>query len=179
MIPRTRLFSRSRRRSNVVAATLLLTALASVACTPMTPPGSTTTTTTTAPSSWTAGACPTNSGVTVVVDVATPGAPPVVRCALGAQSSGLVALANAGFTAVGEPGVAPVCQIDGFPAEGFPFCWLTGGYWSYWAAPSRGAAWQFATTGPGAGPVPQGSVQGWAWAPGFTSDGPGVGSDGT
>jgi hypothetical protein len=177
MFPRTRLSSRSRRRSNVVAATILFTASAvvGVACTPVTPPGTTTTTT---PSTWTAGACPTSSGVTVVVDVATPGVQPVVRCALGAQSTGLVALANAGFTAVGEPGVAPVCQIDGFPAEGFPFCWFTGGYWSYWAAPTRGADWQFATTGPGAGPVPQGSVQGWAWAPGFMSDGPSVGSDG-
>jgi hypothetical protein len=178
MLPRTRLSSRSRRRSNVVAVITLLgaSALAGVACVPTTPPVSTTTTT--APTTWTPGACPSASGVTVVVDRAT-AAPPVVRCATGAQASGLAALANAGFTAVGEPGVAPVCQIDGFPTEGFPFCWYTGGYWSYWSAPSRGAAWQFATTGPGAGPVAQGTVQGWAWAPGFASDGPRVASDGT
>ena len=179
MLSRTRLSNRTRRRSNVVAAIALLgaSALAGVACVPSTPPASTTTTTT-APTTWTPGACPSASGVTVVVDRATAAAP-IVRCAIGAQASGLAALANAGFTAVGEPGVAPVCQIDGFPTEGFPFCWYTGGYWSYWSAPSRGAAWQFATTGPGAGPVAQGTVQGWAWAPGFAPDGPRVGSDGT
>jgi hypothetical protein len=153
------------------------------ACTPPTGGGGTSTTTTapttTVPSTWTSGACPGASGVTVVVDFSSLRDEVVVRCALGAQSSGLVALANIGLAAVGEPGVAPVCQIRGLPSEGFPFCWFTGGYWSYWAAPSRGAPWQFATTGPGAGPVPQGSVQGWAWAPGFVSDGPSVGSDGS
>lgn len=48
MLPRTRLFSRSRRRSNVVVASTLLTAvaLATTACIPPTPPGPTTTTST-------------------------------------------------------------------------------------------------------------------------------------
>lgn len=168
-------------RSVLAALAATVVALAA-ACAP--PPGgggttTTTTTTTTAPSTWTPGACPTNSGVTVVVDAAGLAGAPVVRCALGAQATGLAALANAGFAAVGEPGVAPVCQIDGLPVQGFPYCWFTGGYWSYWTAPSRGAPWQFATTGPGVGPVPQGSVQGWAWAQGFVSDGPRVGSNGS
>lgn len=163
---------RLRRTALAVAAVVMVTA---AACTPV-PGGGSSTTTTTAPRTWTPGPCPGSSGVTVVVDTAVASAAPVVRCALGAQPSGIVALANAGFAAVAEPGVAPVCQIDGHPAQGFPYCWYTGGYWSYWVAPTRGAPWQFATTGPGAGPVAQGSVQGWAWAPGFVSDGPRVSS---
>jgi hypothetical protein len=147
------------------------------ACAPPSGGGSTSTTTT-VPSTWTPGPCPTSSGVTVVVDFADLDDDVVVRCARGAQVSGLAALDAVGLPAVGEPGVAPVCRIRGLPTQGFPFCWFTGGYWSYWSAPSRGAPWQFATTGPGAGPIPQGSVQGWAWAPGFASEGPSVGSDG-
>lgn len=25
-----------------------------------------------------------------------------------------------------------VCTINGLPMQGYPFCWLTGGCWSYW-----------------------------------------------
>ncbi len=170
----------TRLRTSLVTVVGVLVAIAA-ACTPPAGGGggaSTTTTTTTTPATWTPGVCPGTSGVTVVVDFATLHDQVIVRCALGAQSSGLAALTSVGLAPVGEPGVAPVCQLAGLPSEGFPFCWFTGGYWSYWTAASPGAPWQFATTGPGAGPVPHGSVQGWAWAPGFVSAGPTVGSDG-
>ena len=170
----------TRTRSVLLAVVGALLAVVA-ACTPTTGGGGAPTTTAptgTVPATWTPGACPGTGGVTVVVDFASLRDDVVVRCALGAQSSGLVALTNVGMPPVSEPGVAPVCQISGLPAEGFPLCWFTGGYWSYWTAPSRGAPWQFATTGPGAGPVAQGSVQGWSWAPGFVSAGPTVGSDG-
>ena len=135
------------------------------------------------PSTWTPGACPTDSGVTVVVDFAELSDDVVVRCALGAQASGFDALQNAGF-AVGQqtPGQAApgaLCQIDALPAEGYPYCWSTGGYWSYWKADSPGASGGFAPVGPADGPLEEGSVEGWAWAQDFTTDGPSVGSDGS
>lgn len=115
--------------------------------------------------------CAAGQGVTVVVDFN--GLPGGIRvgCAPGAQASGLSALAAAGF-AVGMgdvPGV--VCTIDGAPVEGYPFCWSTGGYWSYWRAP-RGGSWAFSPVGAGGGPLPVDSVEGWSWAPGFASSAP-------
>jgi hypothetical protein len=167
-----------RTRSRTLLAVMVVLVAAAAACTPPTGGGGTPSTTT-VPATWAPGPCPGTSGVTVVVDFATLRDEVVVRCARGAQSSGLAALANAGFAPVGEPGVAPVCQLAGLPTQGFPFCWFTGGYWSYWTAPSRTASWQFATTGPGAGPLPQGSVQGWSWAPGFVSTAPRLRGDGS
>ena len=131
------------------------------------------------PTTWTPGPCPTDTGVTVVVDCAELDDEVVVRCALGAQASGLAALTNAGFTLGQQAGAGSVCQIDSLPAEGYPYCWLTGGYWSYWRADTPGAEWGFAPTGPAGGPLEEGSVEGWAWAQDFASSGPSVSSDGS
>lgn len=149
---------------------LLGTILVAGACVPP-PPGP--------PATYTEGPCPTDSGVTVVVDFADLGPDEIVRCALGPQADGYAALAAIGVDVTTESGPGTVCTMDGLPAEGYPFCWLTGGYWSSWRVDAQGDPWAFATTGAGDGPLVEGSVEGWAWAPGFVSDGPSVGSDGS
>ncbi len=155
-----------------IAALAALAALAA-ACTPVYP-GSPT---------YTAGVCPTgDSGVTVVVDwTADLNNQQLVRCALGAQDSGLDALANIGLAVnTNAPGAVPgsVCTLNGLPTEGYPYCWLTGGYWSYWSAASQAGTWGFAPFGAGDGPLVEGSVIGFAWAQDFLSDGPRTGPDG-
>ncbi len=81
---------------------------------------------------------------------------------------------------VNAPGAVPgsVCTLNGLPTEGYPYCWLTGGYWSYWAAPSQAGAWDFAPVGAGDGPLVEGTVIGFAWAQDFLSDGPRTGPNG-
>lgn len=157
-----------RSRSLLGATFLAAITLVAAACVPPAPP-----------TTWTPGVCPTDAGVTVVVDFDPMSDEAVVRCALGAQDSGLDALENAGFTVTSEPGPGTVCTIDALPAEGYPYCWLTGGYWSYWKAGAQGDAWSASGTGPGAGPLTEGSVEGWRFAPGFVGSAPRVSSDGT
>lgn len=112
-------------------------------------------------------ACEVGEGVTVVVDFADLGGV-AVGCAPGAQASGFAALAAAGFSVGFEGGPGMVCTIDGRPAEGYPYCWSSGGYWSYWKK-DRGGTWDYSRTGGGAGPLAVDAVEGWRWAGGFTS----------
>lgn len=112
------------------------------------------------------GRCGGDEGVTVVVDFAAFRDEVVVRCALGAQVSGFSVLENASFSH--DPGRFPgtVCQLDGLPTQGHPYCWTTGGYWSYWKAGRSGDAWTYSEWGAGAGPKPApGAVEGWRFAP--------------
>lgn len=113
-------------------------------------------------------ACEPGEGVTVVVDFGSLPGGVVVGCAPGAQANGFAALAAAGFTVGFDGGPGMVCTIDGRPVEGYPFCWSTGGYWSYWKK-DRGGAWDFSRTGGGSGPVAVDAVEGWSWAADFSS----------
>lgn len=120
----------------------------------------------------TAGACPTKSGVTVIVDFQSLPGGVVTNCAPGKQASGYKALQNAGFT------VAPVsqdssmgrfvCRINGQPTPQ-QFACLTyppmNAYWSYWHA-SRGGKWQYSSTGADGFVPPEGSVEGWSYGAG-------------
>ena len=114
---------------------------------------------------WSDGACPTSSGVTVVIDFQELGGGVHVRCAPGAVSSGLDALRQAGIdhqTAVRFPGF--VCKIAGRPAN--DPCVNTspaGAYWSYWLAP-RGGQWCYSNWGAGNRTPPQGTVEGWSFS---------------
>jgi len=119
-------------------------------------------------------ACPVGSGVTVVVDFTELDDTVRIGCAPGAPANGFTALAAAGFVTTNESGPGTICTIDGLPTEGFPFCWLTGGFWSYWKSPDRDAVWSGSTTGGGSGPLVEGSVEGWSWAPGFSGAAPRV-----
>jgi hypothetical protein len=121
----------------------------------------------TAAASWTAGACPTSAGVTVVVDYASLGGGIVVRCAPGRPANGLQALAQAGFVVDLVSGTPFVCHIEGQPSdqtcETYP---PANAYWGYWQA-ARGGAWTYASAGAGSsGTAPQGAVQGWAFEAG-------------
>ena len=136
----------------------------------------------TGPPTWTDGPCPDSSGVTVVVDWSTDlSNQQLVRCALGPQASGLAALQAIGLAVnTNAPNAEPgtVCTLNGLPTEGYPYCWLTDGYWSYWRAPSTAGTWDFSPAGPSEGPLVEGTVEGWAWAQDFVSDGPRLGPDG-
>lgn len=150
------------RRALAVAAMGL--ALVAGACAPTTGGGTTTTTTppVTTPATYKDGRCTGTEGVTIVVDFMPFQDVVVVRCALGPQTSGFAVLAHAGFTT--DPGRYPgtVCQLDGFPIQGHPFCWTTGGYWAYWKSTTAGGPWVFSEWGAGAGPSPApGAVEGW------------------
>lgn len=115
--------------------------------------------------------CAPGEGVTVEVDFLKAGATPddpaqdrvALGCAEGPQESGFAALANAGFTTSSESGPGTICRIDGLPAEGMPYCWLSGGYWSYWR--SNGLdPWAYSTVGAGTtDTIPVDSVEGWAF----------------
>ncbi|MCW5954518.1 MAG: hypothetical protein KIT69_19875, partial [Propionibacteriaceae bacterium] len=90
------------------------------------------------------GACVETEGVTVVLDygyalegTTMPDPSIIVRCALGTQGSGWIALENAGIAVASVPGFVggALCQLNGYPAAGYPLCWYSpGGYWSYWHA---------------------------------------------
>jgi hypothetical protein len=119
-----------------------------------------------AAAAWTAGACPTTAGVTVVVDFTGVGGGTVTRCAPSAPDSGLAALAAAGL-AVEQVSSMPgfVCRIDGRPTAAEEACLTTppaDAYWSYWRA-ERGGSWAYNQVGPAATRPAAGSVEGWAF----------------
>ncbi len=151
-------------RTLTVAATLGIAAAATLGAGS---PG-----TATAAGSVTGEACEVGEGVTVVVDFTDRPGGVVVGCAPGEQPSGFAALAAAGFTTGFEGGPNMLCTVNGQPTEGYPYCWTTGGFWSYWKK-TRGGTWGFSPVGGSAGPVAVDAVEGWSWAPGFKSNAPG------
>jgi len=173
---------RARLITRLLAPAAIAVALVVAACAPPTgdpgtPPSSTTpssttppttaptTTSSTVPATYKDGRCTGTEGVTIVVDFVNLENRVTVRCALGTQASGFAALAAAGFTT--DPGRYPgtVCQLNGLPTQGHPYCWTTGGYWSYWKATSAGAPWVYSEWGAGNGAAPaRGSVEGWRFA---------------
>lgn len=168
-------------RSRVLLAVVVAGATALIAgCVPESQPPSNTTTTTIPEPSGPAVVgefCAPGGGVTVVVDFTDLDDTIRIGCAPGEQANGLDALANAGFAIGDEAGPGVVCTIDGLPLEGYPFCWLTGGFWGYWRSADGVTAWDFATTGATDGPLPVGSVEGWAWAADFDGGAPRVAID--
>lgn len=146
----------------VAAAAALVTAVPSQA--------ETATHTTTAGSArlGTAGYCPTSNGVTVVVDYQDLGGATEIRCAPGAQATGLAALQNAGFTVTGTQrwGLAFVCRINGKPTAATEPCVNTPpttAYWGYWHA-ANGGSWTFSTAGASSYKPALGSFEGWSFS---------------
>ncbi|MBS1837143.1 MAG: hypothetical protein JST64_05545 [Actinobacteria bacterium] len=138
-------------RRTPLAAAVLLAAVLVPACAP-------------GPTTYKEGRCSGTEGVSVVVDFAPLQDRIVQRCALGPQANGTAALSAVGLTPDSGPVTGGVCQIDGLPTQGYPYCWTTGGYWSYWKAPSVGAAWGFSPAGPASSAPAAGSVEGWHFA---------------
>ncbi|MFD8494007.1 hypothetical protein [Amycolatopsis sp. NPDC059657] len=114
----------------------------------------------------TAGYCTTDGGVTVVVDFRELGGDMLVRCAPGAQRSGLTALQSAGITvATLESGV---CRLQGKPET------CEAGQWSYWNA-WNGGTWTASQRAASSSMPPQGTFEGWSFgkaAPRFTPSRP-------
>lgn len=145
------------RAAALRAAAMIAVAVASL-------PGATTPAEAATAPGWTSGACPTSSGVTVVVDFSALGGGDVVRCTGGDPRSGLEALTMVGFSysfVPRQPGF--VCQIGGEPdpCNGGP----ADAYWSYWHA-SRGSSWAYSNAGAGSRDPAPGSVEGWAFGAG-------------
>ncbi|MEW2383840.1 hypothetical protein AB0873_17375 [Micromonospora sp. NPDC047707] len=115
-----------------------------------------------------AGFCPDASGVTVVVDFNELGGGTVVRCARGAQATGLAALKNAGFQITGTLrwGEGFICRIEGKPSAESEKCVDTppaSAYWSYWHAPN-GGSWTYSDKGVLNRKPPAGSFEGWSFS---------------
>lgn len=147
-------------RRGAIAALAVSVALLAGACTVPPADGGGTTAT------YKNGRCAGTEGVTVVVDYAAFRNEVVVRCALGNPTTGFAVLDAAKFNH--DPGRYPgtVCQLDGLPTQGHPYCWTTGGYWSYWRSTSAGGPWIYSEWGAGAGPaLTPGAVEGWRFAP--------------
>lgn len=133
---------------------------------------------------YTEGVCSQfESGVTTIVDFAGfDGAPQDVisRCAIGAQANGQAVLDAVEIPTTDESGPGTVCTIGGFPQEGFPFCWLTGGYWSYWLEDPETGSWRLSPLGLiGVGERPVGGADGWVFQHGFEWRSPSVNPDGS
>jgi hypothetical protein len=117
--------------------------------------------------------CEPGTGVTVIVDRhALADHMVYVRCALGAQPSGLAALEDAGFALEGTLawGLAFICRIDGQPTLAEEDCVRTPGgsrYWSYWHG-RPGGQWGYSGVG-ASNPLSSAGtgidgVQGWGFA---------------
>lgn len=111
-----------------------------------------------------AAACSGTTGVTVVVDF---GSSTTVACAPGDPTSGLDALAKAGFSVTQvqrQPGF--VCRINGAPSSaGCVNTPPASAYWAYFHA-SRGGSWSYSSLGAGSYDPKPGSVEGWKFGSG-------------
>lgn len=133
-------------------------------------------------SSGTPGYCPTDEGVTVVVDFQELGGGIVVRCAPGPVVpgfSGLDALQGTGFEPEGvrRYGLAFVCRISAepgpdreLPIDGDPHykeaCVNTppvSAFWSYWYAPDRGT-WTYSDVAAINHDAIRGGFEGWSFS---------------
>lgn len=121
----------------------------------------------------TAGACSGTTGVTVTVDFVAFGGVQQTRCAAGAQTSGVTALQNAGFTPAGTSkyGLAFVCRINNLPSSTAQACVNTPpatAYWAYYHALAGATTWAYSSSGASSYVPPQGSIDAWAFGNGAT-----------
>ena len=133
----------------------------------------------------TAGYCPGETGVTVVVDFTDLGGDVVVRCSPGDTGTGLDALTGAGFTFEGTQrwGTAFICRLQGrptaveeLPVKGDPDYQEqcidtppTAASWSYSHA-DNGGAWAYSTSSAKTHRAIEGGFEGWR----FTLNGSGT-----
>ncbi|WP_405059548.1 hypothetical protein OG474_43415 [Kribbella sp. NBC_01505] len=134
------------------------------------------------PSHGSPGFCPTEEGVTVVIDFRALGGTTIVRCAKGPVVPGFTghsALLDAGIQIQGTRryGEAFICRIENRPGpnEVIPIkgqdnykepCLNTppaSGYWSYWWA-TNGGQWQYSQWGVKNRNAIRGGFEGWAFS---------------
>ena len=117
-------------------------------------------------------ACEEGEGVTIVADFTTLASEIHVGCAEGEQETGFAALENAentDFTHTESEGIPGfVCQINGQPTEGDPYC-SEEGFWSYWYVNDDGE-WDFMEVGAGDGPLEVDGIYGFAWDGDFATE---------
>lgn len=128
----------------------------------------------------TPGFCPTDDGVTVVVDFGDLGGGVVVRCATGStERDGLEALQDAGFDVEGVQryGSGMACRIEGRPAadeelsiggrDGYREACIdtppAAAYWSYWSA-DDGGEWDYSQWGLRNRAAINGGFEGWSYS---------------
>jgi len=126
-----------------------------------------------APLTGTAGPCSGTSGVTVTVDFTAFGGVEQTRCAAGAQTSGITAMQNAGFTPAGTThyGLAFVCRINNLPSPTQDPCVNTPpptAYWAYYHALAGATTWSYSSSGASSYKPPLGSIDAWAFGNGAT-----------
>ncbi|MEV8373155.1 hypothetical protein AB0P21_10490 [Kribbella sp. NPDC056861] len=134
------------------------------------------------------GFCPTDEGVTVVIDFQALGGTTIVRCAPGPVGRGFTghsALLDAGIELDGTRrwGEAFICRLEGRPGanEVLPVkgrenykesCIDTppaSGYWSYWHA-SNGGQWQYSQWGVKNREALRGGFEGWSFSLNASAD---------
>lgn len=123
-----------------------------------------------------AGACPDDTGITLVVDPIDLGdgsLEPRATCVAPFDGmDGLDLLLAAGFGVASEGGA--LCQIDGRPADVTPACFGSdsdpNGYWASWLGTRDSVAWEFAPVGPADDTPVAGDVRGWSWEDDFSDD---------
>ena len=139
------------------------------------------------PSHGTPGFCPTDEGVTVVIDFQALGGTTIVRCAPGPVGRGFTghsALVDAGIQLDGTRrwGESFVCRLEGRPgpnerlairgnANYREACIDTppaAGYWSYWHA-TNGGRWQYSQWGVKNRQAIRGGFEGWSFSLNATS----------
>ncbi|GAA0581937.1 ABC transporter substrate-binding protein [Kribbella sandramycini] len=140
------------------------------------------------PSRGTPGFCPTEEGVTVVIDFGKLGGTAIVRCAPGPVGPGFTghsALVDAGIQLQGTRrwGEAFICRLENRPApdEVIPIkgrekykepCIDTppaAGYWSYWWA-ANGGQWQYSQWGVKNRNAIRGGFEGWSFSLNATAE---------
>lgn len=106
--------------------------------------------------------CAPGVGVTIVVDAQALDNKIRLGCAPGAQTNGVAALTNAGFTFNEKQSYNnAICQIGNLPVEGYPDCWYRG-YWGYLKSNGT-AAWSESQEGVAGSALPVDSIEGWSW----------------
>lgn len=140
------------------------------------------------PSHGTPGFCPTDEGVTVVIDFQALGGTTIVRCApgpVGRGFTGHTALVDAGIQLEGTRrwGESFICRLEGRPGPNERLairgntnykeaCVDTppaSGYWSYWSA-TNGGRWQYSQWGVKNRQAIRGGFEGWSFSLNATAD---------
>lgn len=134
----------------------------------------------------TPGFCPTDQGVTVVIDFGALGGDTLVRCnPTTGSGSGLAALQGAGIqiTGVQRWGESFVCRIENKPAstqrltipgdDGYREACIdtppAEAYWSYWHA-GNNCAWSYSQWGAKNRDFIQGGFEGWTFSLGASAE---------
>jgi hypothetical protein len=112
--------------------------------------------------------------VAVIVDFRQLGGAVQTGCAQGDPSTGLQALAKAGFTGTPRPRDGLICEIDARPSCADT---TSATYWSYWYRAPGSSRWVYASQGAGTHNPKPGSTEAWVWQDGGRQPPPSIRAD--